>query len=306
MLSIHGSAAGDFSLLKRHGCHKNDLSFHARAQGRVLPIEDWKALTMQQSRIGRFRRVVGQALASIMVLAATFRVAPSAQARILKLDNLTPQAVAQMSAEARVQYQQALVALDRVLYERALSCLQAALKLASADDQLRFMVIQLAAYMGDTRWGSNATTSYHTNAAGSKEPNLNSFEYYQIAIDELQVMTVSPRLNPREQKRAGTAIDRLTALQQTIAERDGVRRQWGKEIDMLYLAKIGLVGENKRPKGQQPAGGNRAGGPMADTSGPVPAGTTSSDPNQGLTAASPLSFARGVVGNLASTTGYGR
>jgi hypothetical protein len=261
---------------------------------------------MQQPRIVQFRRLVGQAWASIAILAATFHAAPLAQARMLKLDRLAPQVVAQMSADARAQYEQALAAMDRILYERALSSLQAALKLDSANEQLRFMLIQLAAYLGDTRWGSDAATAYHLSATGGKEPNLSSFEYYQAAIDALQVMSVSPRLNPREQNRARQAVERLTALQQTIAERDDKRREWGKAIDTLYMENLGLLEKSKEQKGQKPAGGNGAGGPGAAASSPQASGASDSEPNQGLTAASPLSFARGVVGNLAAATGLGR
>ena len=119
-------------------------------------------------------------------------------------------------------------------------------------------------------------------------------------------MAVSPRLNPREQNRARQAVERLTALQQTIAERDDKRREWGKDIDKLYLDSLGLLEKGKGPKGQKPGGGNGAGGPGAGASGQQASDASDAESNQGLTAGSPLSFARGVASNLATATGLGR
>ena len=126
-----------------------------------------------------------------------------------------------MSREARVEYEQAVLALDRILYEEALEHLQATIQLDPENVRLRFMAVQLATYLGDTRWGEDSLT------------------YYGIAIDNLRRMASSPQLNLREQQRAQDAIERLITLQQTVLDRDQSRRQWGWQLAQIIAARDG-------------------------------------------------------------------
>ena len=204
----------------------------------------------QTYRMKRFglRRVAILAPLAMLALAATLFGVPRAEARVLQIDRLQPQRTARMSREARQDYEQALDAIDHILYEKAIKLFQNALEKDPDNEHLRLILIQLATYLGDTRWGSD------------------SILYYDIAILNLKRMAESPLLNLREQRRAQEAIERLTALQRVVMERDERRRQWGLEVAKLYLRELRGGGRDQSSGNQaqaqrpQPTGARAAGG----------------------------------------------
>jgi hypothetical protein len=172
-------------------------------------------------------------MAALMVLSAAVVAAPRAEARVLKLTRLEPRQTARLSREGREQYEAALVAIDRILYEKALPLLEKTVDYDTENVHLHFMVVQLATYLGDTRWGSD------------------SIRYYDTAVTHLRAMALSPRLNLREQQRAQQAIERLNALQRSVTERDETRRRWGREIAKLFREEIAR-GARDRTRNEAP------------------------------------------------------
>ena len=173
--------------------------------------------------------------------------AASAQARMLTVTPLEAQRVERMSRDEKAQYEQVLAALDKILYERALDELQKTIGMDPDNDHLRFMAVQVATYLADTRWGNESTT------------------YYGIAISNLQALAESPRLNAREQGRAKEAIGKLTDLQRSVSTRDELRRQWGLQIAKAYVSEMKgedkdkIEAEAKAAEGKGAEGGLREG-----------------------------------------------
>jgi hypothetical protein len=160
--------------------------------------------------------------------------APSAHARVLKLNRLEPAQIGRMERETRQQYEMALNAIDHILYEKALTLFEQTVELDPENERLRFIVVQLATYLGDTNWGAE------------------SIRFYDVAINHLRRMGQSPRLNLREQQRTQEAIERLNALQRSVSERDDARRQWGREIAKMFREEL-----NSGGKDEDEAGGTR-------------------------------------------------
>lgn len=143
-------------------------------------------------------------------------VVTTVKPRILELKPMPAARLARLKKESREKYDQAMKYIDRINYERAVESFQQAIQLQPDDAYLRFMLIQLTQYLGDTRTSAD------------------SIKYYDITIEQLQAMVASPTLNAREKARAQSALETVVTLRQSIGEREGKRHQAGLEIAKQY------------------------------------------------------------------------
>lgn len=138
--------------------------------------------------------------------------------REFQLQPMPPQQMERISPEARQQFEMGLNWIDRINLERALDNFVAASNLEPDNVYLRFSVVELARYLGDTRRGSD------------------SIKYYDMAAINLKSIFESPRLNPRERNRANQGLRLLTELRQSVPERDAKRKERGQKL-ILEIAK---------------------------------------------------------------------
>jgi hypothetical protein len=155
--------------------------------------------------------------AVLLTFAATWAV----QAKIIEYTPLTPQQVSRLTKDAREAYDQALTALDKINYKLGLAQLTKAIEIEPDNVHLRFMVVQIARYMGAKSSGSE------------------SIKYYDLAIQHLKAIADSSRLNSREKLRADESIEEVTNLRNTVTERDEARRKAGlglaiKHVNLVY------------------------------------------------------------------------
>lgn len=143
--------------------------------------------------------------------------------RMLELKPLPAYRVERLNKDAREKYDLAMKAVDKINYQRGVDLFQQAVKAQPDDVYLRFSLVQLAQYMGDSHTGRDPN---NTGQEGIK--------FYDIAIENLQAMMVSTALNPREKARTQTALDTVVGLRQTIGEREEKRAQTGLEIVKQY------------------------------------------------------------------------
>jgi len=178
--------------------------------------------------------------------------------RRLDLEPLSPARVDQLNEAAREAYQQGMVALDRVNYPLALEFFQRAVREEPDNIYLRFQVVQVAHYLGDTR-----------------SVDKHAIRYYDIAEDNLRAMTESDALNEREKGRAAEAIEMVQQLRRSASERDEKRRTAGRELaeeirKELYLdlkekekdlrqQREEMIGERRRMEELRQTQGSRGG-----------------------------------------------
>ncbi len=163
----------------------------------------------------------------ILLALALLLSAPLAQARKLDLRQLDPQTVTRLNERAQQHYEQALAWLDMINYNQALQSLNAAVAADPANPHLRFMAVQMAVYLGDTRGGSE------------------SIGFYDMALDHLREIAESPQLNANEQARASEYMRTIGRLREIIGERDQARLKHGREIARQYASLIYPVEEEE-------------------------------------------------------------
>ena len=154
----------------------------------------------------------------LMACAAGFGL--SASASDLQFRPIVAQRVERMNKEARLLYEQGLASLDRINYERALENFQQAVEKEPDNPWLRYSLVQVARYLGDTRSGAD------------------SIRYYDMAAINLKAIAESPKLNVRERERANQVLESITALRQSVIERDEKRIQFGRDIAKQYATEI--------------------------------------------------------------------
>lgn len=130
---------------------------------------------------------------------------PIVSINAMELKLLSEKREKQLTENAQKAYQLALESMDKVLYEKALTHFVEASDADSDNVYLRFIVIQLAKYLGDTRDGDDA------------------IDFYDIAIDNMRLLAESPYLNAREKERAQKAVDEFVEFRDTVPERDKLR-----------------------------------------------------------------------------------
>jgi len=162
---------------------------------------------------------------TIVIAMLCLMSAGGARARSFTMEPLPPDAVAAMSVEARTLYEKGLAQLDRINYDAALDYFKKAVDKAGDNMDLRFMVVRLARYRGDSTFG----------AAAVKNNEKSSESYYDIAAENLRAMSVSTKLNARERERAAKSLQDVLALRATIAERDEQRIAFGRLLDKGYM-----------------------------------------------------------------------
>ena len=147
-------------------------------------------------------------------------VASATQARQLKIKRLTPQKVERLGKETREHYDRAWDAVDRINYTRALEQFDLAVEAEPDNVYLRFLVVKLARYLGDTRFGTQ------------------SIMYYDKASLNLSKMINSPQLNKREREKARQSLTQINALRATVTERDAQRSRYGRVIILQHAKEI--------------------------------------------------------------------
>jgi hypothetical protein len=144
---------------------------------------------------------------------------------------LTPQRADRLNREARQAYDLGLAALDKINYTSAVEHFTKAVQAESDNPWLRFCVVQVAVYLGDT--GTQMTSLYSNLSKGAE-----SIKYYDLAALNLKAIGESPKLNVREQQRAQQWYETITELRQSVLERDTKRMQYGREIAKQYAKEI--------------------------------------------------------------------
>lgn len=170
---------------------------------------------------GILRQVATMVLGGVLLLGgATLQAAEKPQSRLLELKPMARQNVERLNKEARKNYELGMVAVDKINYEKGLDYFEKAVQQEPDNVSLRYMVIQMAQYLADTRFGTE------------------SIKYYDKVEDNLKAMIASPRLNAREKERAQGALETITALRQTVAERDEKRQKTGLEMGKAYAKQV--------------------------------------------------------------------
>ena len=136
----------------------------------------------------------------------------SVQVRRMDVEPLSPQKIDRLGDKTRLYYQKALGSMDRINYPLALGFLDRAVQSAPDDVYLRFNLVRLAHYLGDTRVGSD------------------SIQYYDITEENLRELEKAPQLNEREKRRTREAIALVVELRRAVAERDEKRKKNGREL----------------------------------------------------------------------------
>ena len=163
------------------------------------------------------------------------RGADRPQSRLLELKPLPRQQIERLSKEARKQYSLGITAVDKINYEKGLTYFERSVESEPGNVYLRFLVVQLAQYLGDTGSGSD------------------SIKYYEKAITNLQEMIRSPKLNAREKERAQNALDTMEGLRQTVSERDEKRQKYGVDMGKQYAKQVFKQDEKAKEKEQKQA-----------------------------------------------------
>ncbi|MCL5270610.1 MAG: hypothetical protein M1457_08695 [bacterium] len=175
-------------------------------------------------------------LARTMLIACllSFAISLTVRAEVLKYAPLAAPQVARLSKEAKHEYDLGLAAIDKINYKLAIDHLAKAIEIEPDNVHLRFMVVQISRYMGDTRAGTE------------------SIKYYDIAAAQLKAIGESARLNGREKKRAEDSLQEVAALRASVTERDDNRQKVGREIAKKYVQEIfAKTEEEKTEEAQQ-------------------------------------------------------
>jgi tetratricopeptide (TPR) repeat protein len=163
-----------------------------------------------------------------LLILAGFLFQVSAQARLLDLKPLPPRKVDRLKKDTRKSYEMGMLAIDRINYEQAKDHFTRAIEKEPENVHLRFILVQLAHYLGDTRKGAK------------------SIEYYDLAAINLKNIFESSRLNTREKRKAMEGLEMIRSKRQSVPERDEKRRQHGLEIAKLYAKDI-FAGKEEDP-----------------------------------------------------------
>lgn len=169
-----------------------------------------------------FRGLAALACGVILGLSAGFgpsralAIPSTISAHLLDLKPIPPQRLDHLPPEARKQYDLGMKSVDKINYIKGLEYFTHGVELSPDDVYLRFMVVQLAQYLGDTRLGEDSDM------------------YYDLALKHLKIIADSPRLNAREKERARSALETITSLRQSRTERDEKRQQIGMVIAKKY------------------------------------------------------------------------
>lgn len=184
-------------------------------------------------------------------------LAGAAYASPLEYTPLTAQRMDRLNKDSRHEYELALAALDKVNYELALDHFTKAVNAEQDNPWLRFSIVQIAIYLGDSRSGAE------------------SIKYYDMAAQNLKSISESPKLNARERQRAQQWEQNVSELRQSVLERDAKRVQYGREIAKQYAKEVFQDNKDQGKNGADKTNGkpgekNKNGGKEGEKPGAAP------------------------------------
>ena len=165
-------------------------------------------------------------IAGLMTMASGTWAADSV---LLNLRELTPPEKTRLSKESLREYERGLQSLDKINNEAAFKHFQKAVELDPKHIHLRFLLVQLAHYLGDLSMDDD------------------SVKYYDLAATNLSEILKSPKLNKREKERAEKSLELTQKLRQSVVERDQNRMKYGLELAKLYAKDIYKPEEKPEP-----------------------------------------------------------
>lgn len=157
-------------------------------------------------RLFNFPQIWRLAVAMALVTALS---APALAAGLLDLKPLPQRKLSRLSEKAREAYDEAWAQIDIINYPQALKKFQMAVKADPDNVYLRELVAKLAQYLGDL--------------ASQKE----SQDYYNIAIENLSVISKSDQINPNQRRKVEAVLKLVTDLRNSVYERDEMRKRHG-------------------------------------------------------------------------------
>lgn len=155
----------------------------------------------------RYQTVKGEQVRQI-ILGGRYRITP-----------LDSQARAALSKEGRGWYEKGLKSMDFIQYEFALKEFSSAIEADPNQADLRFMVIKLAAYLGERGF------------------DVESTGYYDQALKHARAVEKMQNSTTRRRNRAKYEVKRLTGLRDRVEQRDEARRSSGMKLAKAYAKK---------------------------------------------------------------------
>ncbi len=123
--------------------------------------------------------------------------------------------------------------IDKFDYPAAMQHFNKAVDAQPNNMLLRYVAIQMAIYMGNTRKGKQAV------------------EYFDMALTNLNALDTSTQLNSREKERVAKYLDVVGKLQDAVGQRDLMRNKYGRELAKQYAAYV-YKKEEKDEKNKTP------------------------------------------------------
>lgn len=142
------------------------------------------------------------------------------QGIFLRLQKLSPDAVARLNEKAKAEYDLGLKWIDKFDYPAAIQHFNKAVEVQPDNLLLRYVAIQMAIYLGNTRKGKQAV------------------EYFDTALTHLNVLDASTQLNSRERERVANYLNMVGKLKDAVGQRDLMRVKYGRELAKQYAAYI--------------------------------------------------------------------
>lgn len=155
----------------------------------------------------RYQAVKGEQVRQL-ILGGRYRITP-----------LDTRARAALSKQGREWYEKGMKSMDFIQYEYALKEFSRATEADPNQSDLRFMVIKLAAYLGERNF------------------DVESTQYYDQALEHAMAAEKIQNNTTRQRNRARYEIKRLTALRDRVEQRDEARRSFGLELAKDYARK---------------------------------------------------------------------
>jgi len=149
-------------------------------------------------------------------------IPPHPWPHLLNLKPIPSQRLDRLTKDARREYELGMGALDKINYSLALDHFTKSVQAEPDNVYLRYVLVQLAQYLGDSRAGDQSN------------------KYYDLCTQNLKEVVDSPKLNAREKERAQTALDLIASLRQSVGERDEKRAQYGLAMAKRYVRDSGL------------------------------------------------------------------
>ncbi len=155
------------------------------------------------------------------------------QGIFLRLQKLSADDAARLNEKAKAEYDEGLKWIDKFDYPAAMQHFNKAVDAQPNNMLLRYVAIQMAIYMGNTRKGKQAV------------------EYFDMALTNLNALDTSTQLNSREKERVAKYLDVVGKLKDAVGQRDLMRNKYGRELAKQYAAYV-YKKEEKDEKNKTP------------------------------------------------------